>query len=363
MGISVKPSAFIRLPAVPRPQLLGRGVLSVGPNAPVPPMVGDLWWRTEPDGALYLYYDDGSSAQWVTASPGVGLVPGVQPPWIQFPDSPLTVGQQFTATNGVQYTWDGTVWVGTPVLPTTTLPGPFTVTGPIIIDGAGTTAPVAGEIIWNGTNFEGFDGTTWRTLDVPWGPAGGDLAGSSYPAPIIAPLVVTNGKLAAGAVSDAKVSDVGWAKITGAPPIAPLPISRANLAPNAPCGTPVFAAIPTSTPYNGPLAYTTVASVSLTTRGGSVFLLASSSLAAVATPAAGANASLRWFADGSRQVTSVSYLVNTDTHHVPLATLTWVDAAPAAGAHTYAFQLALESGITALSSNLSGGSIMAIEVG
>ena len=41
----------------------------------------------------------------------------------------------------------------------------------------------------------------------PIGPAGGDLAGSTYPDPIIAPLVVTTGKLANAAVTTPKIAD------------------------------------------------------------------------------------------------------------------------------------------------------------
>jgi hypothetical protein len=42
----------------------------------------------------------------------------------------------------------------------------------------------------------------------PIGPAGGDLAGSNYPNPIIAPLVVTTGKIANAAVTTAKLADL-----------------------------------------------------------------------------------------------------------------------------------------------------------
>ncbi|MBL0147184.1 MAG: hypothetical protein IPP48_17245 [Chitinophagaceae bacterium] len=41
----------------------------------------------------------------------------------------------------------------------------------------------------------------------PIGPAGGDLNGSTYPNPIIAPLVVTTGKIADGAVTTPKLAD------------------------------------------------------------------------------------------------------------------------------------------------------------
>ena len=43
----------------------------VGPTAPATPAVGDLWWRNDPDGVLFVYYDDGNSQQWVPATPTV----------------------------------------------------------------------------------------------------------------------------------------------------------------------------------------------------------------------------------------------------------------------------------------------------
>ncbi|MBP6431056.1 MAG: hypothetical protein KA319_04760 [Ferruginibacter sp.] len=66
-----------------------------------------------------------------------------------------------------------------------------------------------------GTNFVSVGAT--QLVSVPYalgaagaapvGPAGGDLAGSTYPNPIIAPLVVTTGKLADGAVTTIKIAD------------------------------------------------------------------------------------------------------------------------------------------------------------
>jgi len=41
----------------------------IGASPPATPVVGQLWWRTDPDQTLYVYYDDGNSKQWVTATP------------------------------------------------------------------------------------------------------------------------------------------------------------------------------------------------------------------------------------------------------------------------------------------------------
>src|SRR5262249_59980874 len=48
----------------------GAGV-AVGPTPPVTPAVGNLWWRNDPDGTLFVWYDDGNSQQWVPATPTV----------------------------------------------------------------------------------------------------------------------------------------------------------------------------------------------------------------------------------------------------------------------------------------------------
>jgi hypothetical protein len=41
----------------------------VGASPPPPPLlVGQLWWRTDPDGKLFIWYDDGTSQQWVQTS-------------------------------------------------------------------------------------------------------------------------------------------------------------------------------------------------------------------------------------------------------------------------------------------------------
>jgi len=47
----------------------GGGGVAVGPTPPASPAVGALWWRNDPDGRLFVWYDDGNSTQWVPATP------------------------------------------------------------------------------------------------------------------------------------------------------------------------------------------------------------------------------------------------------------------------------------------------------
>ena len=46
----------------------GTANTEVGENPPSDPVEGDLWWSTK-EGNLFVWYDDGDSAQWVDASP------------------------------------------------------------------------------------------------------------------------------------------------------------------------------------------------------------------------------------------------------------------------------------------------------
>src|SRR5215470_9271798 len=43
--------------------------VTVGPTPPPAPAVGALWWRNDPDGRLFVFYDDGNSTQFVPATP------------------------------------------------------------------------------------------------------------------------------------------------------------------------------------------------------------------------------------------------------------------------------------------------------
>jgi hypothetical protein len=47
----------------------GSGAVYIGATAPPTPPTGNLWWRNDPDGNLFVYYDDGNSKQFVPATP------------------------------------------------------------------------------------------------------------------------------------------------------------------------------------------------------------------------------------------------------------------------------------------------------
>ena len=97
------------------------GTLTVGSSAPASPSTGEQWYNTN-DGALYIYYNDGDSSQWVGVSGPAGpsgpagasgaVTIGENPP------SSPTVGQQwFDSSDGSLYIYynDGTSnqWVAT----------------------------------------------------------------------------------------------------------------------------------------------------------------------------------------------------------------------------------------------------------
>jgi len=54
----------------------GGASVTVGPTAPPAPAQGNLWWRNDPDGALFVYYNDGNSSQFVPATPTTKGDPG-----------------------------------------------------------------------------------------------------------------------------------------------------------------------------------------------------------------------------------------------------------------------------------------------
>ena len=98
---------------VASPQGAGNAVVIYGDTPPANPTPGMMWWRSDPDGDLYIYYDDGTgNPVWVAMAKPMGTVAttvrGRMPP-PQFPPNPAQ-GDDYTAPNGGSYRWDGQVW-------------------------------------------------------------------------------------------------------------------------------------------------------------------------------------------------------------------------------------------------------------
>lgn len=66
-----------------------KGTTQTGTTPPASPISGDQWWDSE-TGNLYVYYDDGTSAQWVQQSLGASVAGGNTN--IQFNDSGAAAG-------------------------------------------------------------------------------------------------------------------------------------------------------------------------------------------------------------------------------------------------------------------------------
>jgi len=64
-------NALAALPPAPS----GGASVVVSPTPPTSPHEGDLWWD-EVSGQLFIWFDDGTSAQWVIANSGMAVVPG-----------------------------------------------------------------------------------------------------------------------------------------------------------------------------------------------------------------------------------------------------------------------------------------------
>jgi len=87
--------------------------LTISATAPVAPAVGDLWWRNDPDGSLYVYYNDGNSSQWVPATPTTKGDPGAG--YTATSATSLTVGignTSLTTQAGLAYTPGARVRIG-----------------------------------------------------------------------------------------------------------------------------------------------------------------------------------------------------------------------------------------------------------
>lgn len=93
-------------------EISGGGGVTVGTAAPTPASEGDLWWDSD-DGKLYVYYDDGTSAQWVDAA-GPSVAVQATPPtgyqgqlWLDSDDGSMYV--YYTDPGGTASSWIGAV--------------------------------------------------------------------------------------------------------------------------------------------------------------------------------------------------------------------------------------------------------------
>jgi len=96
-------------------QVLGGGggaSVTVDATAPASPSNGDLWWDTN-NGEMYLYYDDGSSQQWVSAAGPSVAVQSTAPTgyegqlWLDSTDGSMYV--YYTDPGGGASSWIGAV--------------------------------------------------------------------------------------------------------------------------------------------------------------------------------------------------------------------------------------------------------------
>jgi hypothetical protein len=90
----------------------GGGGVTISATAPAAPAVGDLWWDSV-NGELYVYYDDGTSSQWVAAAGPSVTVAAVAPTgyegqlWLDDTDGSMYV--YYTDPGGGSSSWIGAV--------------------------------------------------------------------------------------------------------------------------------------------------------------------------------------------------------------------------------------------------------------
>ena len=90
----------------------GGGGVTISATAPAAPSAGDMWWDSD-DGELYLYYNDGTSSQWVAAAGPSVTVAATAPTgyegqlWLDSRDGSMYV--YYTDPGGGSSSWIGAV--------------------------------------------------------------------------------------------------------------------------------------------------------------------------------------------------------------------------------------------------------------
>jgi hypothetical protein len=209
------------------------------------------------------------------------------------------------------------------------------------------------------------------TTFPPSGAAGGDLVGSTYPNPIIAPGVVTADKLAPGTLTGANLSagSVGAREIAdgsiGVAELADAVVTRAKLAPGILPGDAQFVAI-TNFTTSTIGSWVRVATLpALTTRGTNAVFLYTNHGLGVAVGAGPGNVLLRWVRDGT-QLCNTAWGAGGGTNLVaPLPSLPWMDVVPGAGSYVYALEVQLGPGVSTVYfvATNTGCALMARELG
>lgn len=90
----------------------GGGSIEISATAPASPSAGDLWWDSD-DGKMFIYYDDGTTSQWVDAAGPSVAVQSTAPTgyegqlWLDSTDGSMYV--YYTDPGGGSSSWIGAV--------------------------------------------------------------------------------------------------------------------------------------------------------------------------------------------------------------------------------------------------------------